>query len=495
MANVSRSPGPSPLRRLVTGVLGLDEILGGGLTADRTFLVAGAPGTGKTTLGNQLAFAHAADGGRAVVATLLAEPHDLMLANLHGFHFFDPDLVGDRVHYLSLLNALEEEGLDGVIAAIRRVVREGDATLLVVDGTAVVEDAASSALDLRRFAQRLQAQGALLGCTTVLLTSHEHNELQRLGAHVDGVVVLAAERAYARRIRTLEVVKLRGSRHVEGAHEFSITEAGVTVFPRLESLAGRSRSSQDPDEVFGTGVAGLDTMLGGGLMPFSSTLVMGTPGSGKTLLGLSYVAEGARRGEQVLIAGFHETESDLAKTAAGIGLDLGRHIDEGRLRVLWESPLEVSVDAWAWRLLTVVGEYRPCRVFIDALTDVQRLITMPERMPAYATALVNELRAMGTTAMIAAEIDAFTDQRLVSPVPAASATMDNGILLRQIELHSEMRRLVTVLKARQAPIDPAIREFTISYQGIQVSRPFAATSGLLTGRSTLSKQADADPAL
>lgn len=478
---------------MTTGVLGLDEILGGGLPADRTFLVAGAPGTGKTTLGNQLAFAHAATGGRAVVATLLAEPHDVMLANLRGFHFFDPGLVGDRVHYLSLFNALEEEGLDGVIAAIRRVVRERNSTLLVVDGTAVVEDAALSSLDLRRFAQRLQAQGVLLGCTTVLLTSHERGDLDRLGAHVDGVVVLTAERAYARRIRTLEVVKLRGARHVEGTHEFAITEPGVTVFPRLESLAGWRRDSQDPGEVLGTGVADLDAMLGGALMPLSSTLVMGTPGAGKTLLGLSFLTEGARRGEQVLIAGFHETAPDLIKTAAGIGLDLRRHIDEGRLRVLWEPPLEVSVDAWAWHLLAAVAEHRPRRIFIDALTDVQRLIAVPERMATYATALINELRAMGVTALIAAEIDAFSDQQLVAPVPAASATMDNGILLRQVELRSELRRLVTVLKARQAATDPVIREFVINHQGIQVSRPFAATSGLLIGRSTPAEQVDAEP--
>ena len=97
---------------------------------------------GKTTLGNQLAFHHAATGGQALVTTLLAEAHDLMLANLRGFRFFDPALVGDRVHYLNLFDALAEEGLDGIIAAVRRVARESNASLLVVDGAAVIEDVA-----------------------------------------------------------------------------------------------------------------------------------------------------------------------------------------------------------------------------------------------------------------------------------------------------------------------------------------------------------------
>ncbi len=471
------------LPRTATGVPGLDAVLGGGLPVGRTCLVAGLPGTGKTTLGNQLAFAHAAAGGSAVVATLLAEPHDLMLANLRGFRFFDPALVGNRVRYMSLLGALEAEGPDGVLAAARRVVREAGATLLVVDGTAVIDDAPAAALDLRRFAQRLQTLAPLLACTTVLLTGRGLEELPPLGAQVDGVVVLASDRAHSRRVRTLEVLKLRGARHVEGAHELAITEDGITVHPRLEALAGRGRPAQGPGVGLGTGVVGLDAMLGGGLVPFSSTLVLGTPGAGKTLLGLSFLAEGASRGERGLIAGFHETAADLARTAGGIGLGLGRHVDDGLVRVLWDPPLEVSVDAWAWRLLAAVAEYRPRRVFLDAITDVQRLIAVPQRMPGYVAALVNELRARGTTTLIAAEIDAYADEKVAVPLPAASATMDNAVLLRHVELRSELHRLVSVLKARQAPTDPAIRAFTIGGEGITVAGPFAATSGLLTGRA------------
>ena len=483
-------------RRLETRIPGLDTILGGGLPVARTFLVAGSPGAGKTILGNQLAFNHAAAGGRVVVATLLAETHDLMLANLASFQFFDPALVGEGVVYLNLFDALEGEGLPGVAAAIRRLIHESGATLLVVDGAAVIEDVASSQLALRRFVQHVQVQATILGVTIIFLTGRFRDELEILGAHVDGVMVLANERFESRHVRELQIIKLRGGPHVAGSHTFSITETGLTIFPRLESVVGGTPRPENPREGqgLGTGVPGLDTMLGGGLLPFSSTLVMGTPGSGKTLLGLSFLMEGASRGERGVLAGFHETPPDLIATAAGIGLDLQGAIEAGLIRVLWDPPLELSADAWAWRLLDIVGEHRPQRAFLDALSDIQSFIVSPRRIATYTAALTNELRGRGVTSLIAAEIDAPGDDELVVPVPAASATMDNAILLRHVELRSSLHRLVSVLKARQRGTDPAIREFVITDQGIVVSGQFPAASGLLTGRADAAGPSSGDTA-
>ena len=198
-------------------------------------------------------------------------------------------------------------------------------------------------------------------------------------------------------------------------------------------------------------------MLGGGLMPFSSTLLMGTPGAGKTLLGLSYLLEGARRGERGLLAGFHETEPALMSTAARIGLDLRGAIESGLIRIMWDPP-------WSSPPMPGHGGCSPRWKSIDhggssSMRSPTSSASLPLRKDANLhRGLTNELRALGATALIATEIDAYVDEQLAVPIPAASATMDNGLLVRQVEIRSSLLRLVSILKARQIGTDPAIRE-------------------------------------
>jgi circadian clock protein KaiC len=474
--------GPVVLPQHPTGIAGLDQVLCGGLPVGGAYLVAGTPGTGKTTLGNQLAFAHAAAGGVAIFATLLAETHDRMLAHLAGFSFLDPSQIGSRIHYLGLVSSLEDGGLDGVLRTVRDLVRSLGATLLVVDGTRLLEDVAPSSLDFRRFTAQLQAQSAMLGCTTVLLTNRPPEQTDDIATHLDGVIHLLQEPIASRERRVLRVVKLRGVGHLTGRHEFVISNAGIVVSPRLEALvAGSALQTASAPTRLSTGVPGLDAMLDGGLLADSSTLLAGNPGAGKTLTGVHFVAAGAEHGEPGLIAGFHESPQRLLATAAGIGLDLGRFVEAGLVRILWQLPTELSPDAWAGNLLSTIAEQRPARLFVDALTDVQQHIIPSDRLADYMTALVNALRAAGVTSLFAAELDTLVGPELRLPLPTVSAVLDNGILLRRFELGSQLQRLVSVIKMRQSASDPALREFTITDQGITIGEPFSRATALLTG--------------
>lgn len=476
---------PATLQRLPTGVSGLDEVLRGGFFAGDLYLIAGPPGTGKTTLGNQLAFAHSVAGGTAVIATLLAETHDRMIARLQGFDFFDQSLVGERVHYVSLLETLESGGLDELLAEMRRLVRSYRATLLVVDGTAVAQDLASSSFEFRRFTQQLQVQSALAGCTTVLLSNRPGENVDPIATHVDGLLVMRRERLDHRALRTLEVIKLRGSEHLLGGHDYSIASEGIVVAPRIEAaLADAPPPAPLVGDRVGFGIAELDAMLSGGFLPGSSTVLLGTPGVGKTTFGVHFAAEGARRDEPVLFAGFRETESSLSAAAAGLGLELDRYLKAGSFKVLWKAPLEVSPDRWAWEVFRAVEELRPRRVVVDAFSDIAQYLQDPGRRYGFVVALANAFRSQGVTTLLVLELDTLASPSLILPLPAASAAVDNTLLLRTVELRSRLHRLVSILKTRQSPFDPAIREFTIDESGVAVGEVFAGAAALLSGFAT-----------
>jgi circadian clock protein KaiC len=221
-------------------------------------------------------------------------------------------------------------------------------------------------------------------------------------------------------------------------------------------------------------------MLGGGLPSSSATLVMGTPGGGKTLLGLQFLAEGARRDEAGLFVSFHEPPAALAAIAGDLDMGLTPHLDAGLVRTMWRPPLEVSPDEWAWQLITAVDEQHPRRLVIDAFSDLVPLFAIPERQPFFAAALANRLRDRGVTALYIAELEAFASRELPVPGDSLSASMDNAILMRTLELRSSLRRMVSILKERQTAFDPTIRELAIGPRGISVGGPFDA-SALLSG--------------
>ncbi|HEX6557297.1 MAG TPA: ATPase domain-containing protein, partial [Ktedonobacteraceae bacterium] len=227
---------PLGLQRFKSGITGLDRILGGGLFIGGNYLVIGPPGAGKTILGNQLCFHHIATGGRAIYLSLLAETSSRLLAALEPFTFFTPDPVGDALTYFSGYSVLEQEGLEGLLKLIRTETRNRRATLLVLDGTAVLEGV-SSERDWMRFLHGLYVSAEITRCTTVLLMQTPHStDLSREQTIVEGLIELAMPAYGMRAARELRVRKFRGSAFLEGRHPYAITEAGIVVHPRTEEL-------------------------------------------------------------------------------------------------------------------------------------------------------------------------------------------------------------------------------------------------------------------
>jgi circadian clock protein KaiC len=471
------------MERLPTEIAGLDRVLRGGLVKGGAYLILGQPGTGKTTLGNQIAYAQARQGKAVIFVTVLAESHGRMLAHLSGYHFFDHATVGNRIHYVNVYDELEQDGLPGVLDVIRRAVREHHAAVVVVDGSGLFEDFAASRLAYRRFIGELHATLAALNATLLLLSDDLTGEAASpIGTHVDGLIVLERRHYPPRDVRFLHVLKIRGVPFLEGLHQMRITADGIEVYPRMESLVSSDLPlAEDFTGQRAFGIKGLDDMLHGGLLSGSTTLLLGAPGAGKTLAGLHFLAEGARQGERGLYVGFHETPPRLIGKAEAIGLPLGDHVQRGLIEMLWQPPLELLLDAWAGQILTLVREYRPQRLMIDALTDLTRLALFANRLPSFLAAVTNLLRAENVTTLMAAEADAFVGEDLRVPIPSLSALVENIVLLRYVELNSHLRRLISILKVRETDYDASIREFHVTNQGIEVADTFDSAEAILTG--------------
>src|SRR3978361_400596 len=234
------------IERLTSGVPGLDTILCGGFTKAGLHILLGPPGTGKTTLGNQVCYHHAVSGGRALYVTLLAESIDRMLLHLGTMRFFDGSRLPEQLSYISGLEALNNEGLPGLIALLRREVAAHKATILMLDGLVTAEDHATSATEFKKFIQELQAQAGLYGCTVFLLTSTKGQATPPEHTMVDGIIELTNVRYGSRTEWGLFVNKLRGSNVLPCRHPFLITPDGLVVYPRIEAAFHQTTR---PDEV------------------------------------------------------------------------------------------------------------------------------------------------------------------------------------------------------------------------------------------------------
>lgn len=458
------------LGRVSTGIPGLDTLLRGGLIEGGVYLLLGQPGTGKTILSNHVAFSHVRAGGRVVYTTVLSETHARMLSNLRPFEFFDQSVVGDAVFYVSGYQALEREGLAGLLRLLRQMVRERRASLLVVDGIVTALAFPTPEIELKRFVHELKTFAETVGCTVLILSS-----LPSLGTHypaqtmVDGIVCLTEDHVGMRRVRKIEIVKLRGSDSVSGAHFYEISAEGFAVHPRVEALYPPAAALEERSQrAIETGIRGLDELLGEGARSGSATLIFGPPGSGKTLSGLQFLAQGAASGELGTFVGFHESERRLVDKARGIGLDLRPQLRAGRLELLWQPALEVVADALVERVLDSVRRRGVRRVVVDGVEDLARNIAYPERVTKVLGALVQQLRSRDVTCILTREAPGLGRELRDLPLDGLTAMADNLVVLRYVEKARTIVRLVSVLKTREGAHGAPTREFTISADGIVV---------------------------
>lgn len=461
----------SGLPRLRSGIEGLDIVLKGGFPRAGITIVQGTPGAGKTIFGNQLCHHHVAQGGKAIYVTLLAESHARMQLHMSQLRFFDPKVIPERLYLISAFRVLEEDGLKGLQDLLRREVQRFGATLLVLDGLVAAEESASTAREFKKFIHELQMHASMSNCTMFLLTGISNRPVAAEHTMVDGVIELRSDVIDRCSERTLTVHKMRGVGMVGGRHGMRIGDDGIRVFPRLEAVsAGRAGDHAVGDRI-GSGLSELDGMIGGGLPLGSTTLLVGPSGVGKTTFGLHFLSLCTAQEPGVLL-GLYETPESLKIKARALNLPLEKLIDQGVVQMLWYPTTEGLVDEICARLIEATQRPNTRRVFVDGIGGLQSLMHDPMRLSRVLAALSIHFQQLRLTALFSAESAASGG---VHDLPleglslhGVSAVAQNIVMMRYMELRNRLHRAISVLKVRNAPLDPLMRRYQMTGRGIEI---------------------------
>jgi circadian clock protein KaiC len=474
---------PHELALLTTGVPGLDEVLGGGLPALSFNLVAGGPGTGKTTMAMQLLFATATEARPGLFITLLGETSLKMLRYQQCFEFFDDAAVGHRVHFLNL----SEEALGGDLdAVLSRIVHEVETLrpgMVVVDSfRSLVHSVESEAPrnNLERFVQRLALHLTTWDITSVLIGEYTHQELRNpVFTVADGIFWLTQDVDRNSVVRKLQVVKSRGISHMPGLHTLKITRAGFQVFPRVPIQVGETRAV--PGRRLSTGIEGLDELMGGGIPAGDSLVLAGPTGSGKTTFAMQFVQAGLEAGESAVVAVFEERPHVYLARAARFGDSFAAAAGADRLRVIYLRPLDLSVDETLQEIRNAVRDIGATRVVIDSINGFEMALapTFREDFRESLYRLIGTLTSLGVTMYSTVEIETQDSATLTGY--RVSFLTDIILSQRYVEVEGELCKALLIVKMRGSDHSRAFRRYESTEAGVKLGDTMPEYDAIVTG--------------
>ena len=478
--------------RLPTGIPGFDDLLGGGIPEFSFNLIAGTPGSGKTTLAHQMMFSLASPDRRALFFTVLGEPPLKMLRYQQQFPFFDVDKVNDSVKFVNLAADLLEGNFDRVLQRIADEVQKFTPSLVFVDSFRSVVQSAQhmpkGVSGLQDFVQRLGMQMTSWQATTFLIGEYLTAEAESspIFTVADGIIWMSQSVHRDSMIRKIQVVKMRGQAQSVGIHTFRIDDEGIRIFPRAILKAGISGDLHDAGNLQtagdlrqSTGIVALDEMLGGGLPVGYSMLIVGPSGSGKTVMATEFLAEGVRVGETGVIAAFEKSPNQL------LSHRLTEMVMNGDVGLINTRALDLSIDEILHDLVQMINRMKAKRVVIDSLSGFELALAAAFREDFRESLyrLVAVLTGMGVTVLMTAELeDRYTELSFSS---YGNAFLADAILMhRYVEIEGSLRRVLSVVKVRGSAHSKEIRFFDITKDTITVGDPLASYKSILSGGPT-----------
>ena len=479
------------LIRISTGVRGLDEVTHGGFIINRSYLIRGGPGSGKSSFGLHFLSSGLHQGKKALFISL-EESRSRIIINasqrgidIEGLEILD---ISPNSEFFTSSGSYDVFRSEDVESAplndlIVNKIREIKPDLVFLDPMTQLSYLTSDRFQFRKQALSFIRFLAEMECTT-LFTSEKNQSLpdDDLQFMADGVIDI--DTTPGATVRTMSVNKFRGSGFMPGSHSLKLSSSGIEIFPRL---VPRQQEDKFEYEKIGSGIPDLDEMLSGGLERGTVTIITGPSGVGKTTLGLQFMKEAAGRGERSVVYSFEEEPALMISRCDSIGIPARNMIERGTLEIKKIEPLEYTQDEFTHIVRSDVEDNNTRIVMLDS-TAGYALSLRGEDIQSRLHALTKYLQNAGVAVLIINEINAITGDFKVTEA-GISYLADNVVFLRFLEVQGEMRKAIGVLKKRLSDFEKTLREFEISRYGIRVGKPLRNLRGILSGTPSFVDQA------
>lgn len=469
-----------------SGVIGFDEILLGGFPSERTYLIEGEPGTGKTTLAMQFLMEGRKQGERGLYITLSETKAELLdVADSHGW-----SLDGIEIFELPSDDSLEsnpqstffhtsEIELSQTNKAMLEAIERAKASRIVLDSLSELKLLTLDAVKFRRQVMAMKHFFSARGATVLLLDDkigmQKEQEIQSI---VHGVVALEQlSPGYGAERRRIQIKKLRGVPFKGGYHDFALRRGGMIVFPRLIA------SDHGKDTLPGTvssGLKELDQLWGGGVDRATSTLLMGPAGSGKSTLATKYAHNAAEKGDKVAMFIFDEGRRTLLERSKALGMNLEKHISDGKISLRQIDPAEVSPGEFMMAVREEVEKNGVKGIIIDSLNGYMNAMPEERFLVVHMHELLSYLRQMDVATFLVVAQHGLLGSAVDSAVDV-SYLADNVLLFRYFEAKGAVKQAISVVKKRGGKHERTIRELKFDSGQITVGQPLDNFQGVLTG--------------